>query len=181
MVNLQRRRLFHASNRAMAFAAPLIGGYLVFHCGLLSQEQPASPIHFSPRPIAFSLDSSETPQRHAPETMAGGVAVLDYDRDGKPDIFFTNGADIDTLKKSSPKYWNRLFHNNGDGTFTRARRGRATRANPPAGISIRGRRQTASKRSGCYRETTSARSSSSALPGTPSPTRRSTAWRSHPW
>ena len=78
----------------------------------------ASPIHFSPRPIAFTLDSSETPRRHAPETMAGGVAAFDYDRDGRPDLFFTNGADIDTLKKSSPKYWNRLFHNNGDGSFT---------------------------------------------------------------
>lgn len=71
-----------------------------------------------PCPIEFSLDSSESPQRHAPETMAGGVAVFDYDRDGRPDIFFTNGADINTLKKDSPKYWNRLFHNNGDGTFT---------------------------------------------------------------
>ncbi len=78
----------------------------------------SSAIHFSPRPIAFTLDSCETPQRHAPETMAGGVAVFDYDRDGRPDIFFTNGANIDTLKKDAPKYWNRLFHNNGDGTFT---------------------------------------------------------------
>ncbi len=34
------------------------------------------------------------------------------------DIFFTNGADISSLKKTSTKYWNRLFHNNGDGTFT---------------------------------------------------------------
>lgn len=49
--------------------------------------------------------------------MAGGVAVFDYDRDGRLDIFFTNGANINTLKKDSPKYWNRLFHNNGDGTF----------------------------------------------------------------
>ena len=49
--------------------------------------------------------------------MAGGVAVFDYDHDGKPDIFFTNGANINTLQKDSPKYWNRLFHNNGDGTF----------------------------------------------------------------
>jgi enediyne biosynthesis protein E4 len=85
---------------------------------LRSEEVNSSPIHFSFRPIAFSLDSSESYQRHAPETMAGGVAVFDYDRDGKPDIFFTNGADINTLKKDSPKYWNRLFHNNGDGTFT---------------------------------------------------------------
>ena len=50
--------------------------------------------------------------------MAGGVAVFDYNGDGRPDIFFTNGADIATLKKSSPKYSNRLFRNNGDGTFT---------------------------------------------------------------
>jgi hypothetical protein len=75
-------------------------------------------IHFSYQAIPFSLDSNETPQKHAPETMAGGVAIFDYDNDGKPDIFFTNGADISTLKKSSPKYWNQLFHNNGDGTFT---------------------------------------------------------------
>jgi hypothetical protein len=76
------------------------------------------PIHFSFRPIPFSLDSSETPQRHAPETMAGGVAVFDYNNDGNLDIFFTNGADIVTLQKNSPKYSNRLFRNNGDGTFT---------------------------------------------------------------
>ena len=81
-------------------------------------EPSQSPIHFSPRSIAFSLDSCETPQRHAPETMAGGVAVFDYNNDGNLDIFFTNGADITSLKKTSPKYWNRLFRNNGDGTFT---------------------------------------------------------------
>lgn len=79
-------------------------------------EKPA--IHFSFRPIQFRLDSDETPERHAPETMAGGVAIFDYDNDGNLDIFFTNGADIGTLRKTSPKYWNRLFHNNGDGTFT---------------------------------------------------------------
>ena len=72
--------------------------------------------HFSE--IPFTLDSSETPERHAPETMAGGVAVFDYDNDGNLDIFFTNGADISSLQKTSPKYWNRLFRNNGDGTFT---------------------------------------------------------------
>ena len=81
-------------------------------------DPPQSPIHFSFQPISFSLDSCESPQRHSPETMAGGVAIFDYDNDGKLDIFFTNGADINTLKKVSPKYWNRLFHNNGDGNFT---------------------------------------------------------------
>jgi len=77
-----------------------------------------SPIRFEYQPIAFELDSCETPERHAPETMAGGVAVFDDNNDGKPDIFFTNGADIKTLHKSSPKYSNRLFENDGKGHFT---------------------------------------------------------------
>ena len=50
--------------------------------------------------------------------MPGGVAVFDYNGDGRPDIFFTNGADIATLKKDSPKYRDRLFRNDGKGVFT---------------------------------------------------------------
>jgi len=76
-----------------------------------------SPIRFAYRPIDFRLENCETPERHAPETMAGGVAIFDYNNDGKLDIFFTNGADIKTLKKSSPKYSNRLFENDGTGHF----------------------------------------------------------------
>jgi len=78
----------------------------------------SADIRFSYQPIDFKLDSCETPERHAPETMAGGVAVFDYNNDGKLDIFFTNGADIKTLQKSSPKYSNRLFENDGKGHFT---------------------------------------------------------------
>jgi len=77
-----------------------------------------SPIRFAYRPIDFQLNSCETPERHAPETMAGGVAIFDYNNDGRLDIFFANGADIHTLKKDSPKYWNRLFRNDGNGVFT---------------------------------------------------------------
>jgi hypothetical protein len=76
-----------------------------------------SPIRFTYRPIDFRLESCETPDRHAPETMAGGVAVFDYNHDGKLDIFFTNGADIKTLQKNSGKYSNRLFENDGAGHF----------------------------------------------------------------
>jgi enediyne biosynthesis protein E4 len=83
-----------------------------------SKAAAESPIHFTYQPIDFKLDSDESPEYHAPETMAGGVAVFDYNNDGKLDIFFTNGADLKTLRKNSPKYSNRLFENDGNGHFT---------------------------------------------------------------
>jgi hypothetical protein len=63
--------------------------------------------------INFVLNNCPTPEKHMIETMAGGLAVFDYDGDGKPDIFFTNGAPIPALKKAEPKFWNRLYHNEG--------------------------------------------------------------------
>ncbi len=90
-----------------------LGAYVLLHA---ARSSPGA-IQFTFRPIPFRVDSSETPARNIPETMAGGVAVFDYDRDGWPDLFFTNGANIQTLKKDSPKYRNRLFHNDGKGGF----------------------------------------------------------------
>ena len=81
-------------------------------------EAPASPIQFSLQAIPFRLEHGEIVARHVPATMAGGVAIFDYNRDGRPDIFFTNGADLATLKKDSPKYSDRLFRNDGGGRFT---------------------------------------------------------------
>jgi enediyne biosynthesis protein E4 len=98
--------------RALAAAALVLAFWIA-----ASSQNPPAPIHFVYQPIDFRLDSSETPQRHAPETMAGGVAVFDYNNDGNLDIFFTNGADIHTLQKISAKYSNRLFENDGKGHF----------------------------------------------------------------
>lgn len=95
----------------------------VLATALLSEQPPPagqegpSPIRFVFNAVDFVLDSCETEARHAPETMAGGVATFDYDNDGDLDIFFTNGADIKSLKKSGGKYSNRLLANDGKGHF----------------------------------------------------------------
>jgi hypothetical protein len=83
-----------------------------------SQEKNPAPIRFELKSLPFHLQSDESQARNAPETMAGGVAVFDYNGDGRPDIFFANGADLATMKKSSAKYSDRLFRNDGNGVFT---------------------------------------------------------------
>ena len=49
--------------------------------------------------------------------MCGGVAIFDFDNDGKMDIFFTNGAQMPEMKKTTPSYYNCLLKQKGDGTF----------------------------------------------------------------
>ncbi len=75
--------------------------------------------------IDFKHESSATSNKYLIETMGGGVALLDYDNDGRLDVFFTNGARIDDPMpdgkmpdKSDPRFWNHLYHQNPDGTFT---------------------------------------------------------------
>jgi len=68
--------------------------------------------------LDFYTDSSPTPNKNQPETMVSGLGLIDYDNDGYLDIYIINGAAIPSLRKENPRYYNRLFHNNGDGTFT---------------------------------------------------------------
>ena len=68
--------------------------------------------------VDFVLKNSATPERHQIEPMVAGVAIFDFNNDGRPDIYFVNGARQPALDKPDASWFNRLYRNNGDGTFT---------------------------------------------------------------
>jgi hypothetical protein len=74
--------------------------------------------------VQFRNVATHTSKKYLIETMGSGVALFDYDNDGRLDIFLVNGAPLGdpTAKgaipeKTGPKYWNRLFHQKADGAF----------------------------------------------------------------
>jgi len=87
-----------------------------------------APLTFEVKPrqgLDFVLENSPTSQKYLIETMPGGVALLDYNNDGLLDIFLVNGGKVsdpmpsrESFDRTNPKYWNRLYRQNKDGTFT---------------------------------------------------------------
>ena len=78
-----------------------------------------------PRGLDFTHQNSPTPQKYLIETMGGGVALLDYNNDGLLDIFLVNSGKLtspmqtpENFGRHEPLYWNRLFRQNRDGSFT---------------------------------------------------------------
>jgi enediyne biosynthesis protein E4 len=74
--------------------------------------------------VRFQHEAPHTSKKYLLETMGSGVALFDYDNDGRLDLFLVNGAEINDPSppaaipaKTAPKYWNRLYHQNSDGTF----------------------------------------------------------------
>src|SRR2546421_2245311 len=111
-------------------------GLVVAICGLWTSAQqgkmPSKPISAGGKfvdataalRIHFQYLSSHVSKHYLIETMGAGVALFDYDNDGRLDVFLVNGAPlIDPTPKGSipqktgPKYWNGLFHQKQDGTF----------------------------------------------------------------
>jgi hypothetical protein len=79
---------------------------------------------FRPAGLDFQHRNSPTPQKYVIETMSGGVALLDFDNDGRLDVFFVNSGKLSAPQKlpadfarRDPAFWNRLYRQNPDGSF----------------------------------------------------------------
>jgi hypothetical protein len=107
-------------------------GILAVSCGLLlpligSTSVPELQFSDVTRTVGidFKHENSPTSNKYLLETMGGGVALFDYDNDGRLDVFFTNGAKLgDPMPAGQPpdkterKFWNRLYHQDERGAFT---------------------------------------------------------------
>jgi len=67
--------------------------------------------------ISYTTNNHYTGRKYFQQPMCGGIGILDFDRDGRMDIFFSNGARLPELNKSGPSFYNSLLRNKGDGTF----------------------------------------------------------------
>src|SRR5206468_508361 len=99
---------------------------LVIPAAMLAIAAGVPPLEVVHRPgVDFRHRNSPTSQKYLIETMGGGVALLDYNNDGLLDIFLVNGGKLDDPVKlppdycrTDPAYWNRLYRQNQDGSFT---------------------------------------------------------------
>jgi hypothetical protein len=78
-----------------------------------------------PKGVDFTLRNSPTSKKYLIEAMPGGVALFDYNNDGLLDIFLVNAGRVQNpmtwppdFGRRDPHYWNRLYRQNKDGTFT---------------------------------------------------------------
>ncbi len=67
--------------------------------------------------VDFKHTAGRSPEKWLPEVLAGGVAVADFNRDGAPDIFFTNSGRYGSETRPT-EAGNRLYLNDGSGKFT---------------------------------------------------------------
>jgi enediyne biosynthesis protein E4 len=115
------------ANLKRVFNAPLAAVLCLSSVVLCFSATSSAPVFHltSPRGLDFTLQNSPTSLKYLIETMPGGVALLDYNNDGLLDIFLVNGGHIsnplqqpDSFDRRNPRYWNRLYRQNQDGSFT---------------------------------------------------------------
>src|SRR5438445_3931286 len=110
------------------FLCALAAAFPLQHSGKSAEQPTATPGKFSDVTAAvgvrFHYESSHTSKKYLIETMGAGVALFDYDNDGRLDIFLVNGAPLEDPtpkgaipQKTGPQYWNRLYHQKSDGSF----------------------------------------------------------------
>src|SRR6266566_6826408 len=105
--------------------------WLSFGLAALATQSAGHPQSTNGKPIAHFVDvaqkaglstpvifGGETTKKYIIETTGSGVAILDYDNDGWPDIFLVNGSTLNPPREKDPKPTSHLFHNNRDGTFS---------------------------------------------------------------
>ena len=102
----------------------LIAIVLVFAGSNAPAQRPAAPISNiaftdvgSRSSFSYVSNNGFNGRKYFAPQMCGGVAILDFDNDGKMDIFLTNGAEMPSLRKTNSSFYNCLLHNRGDGTF----------------------------------------------------------------
>jgi enediyne biosynthesis protein E4 len=67
--------------------------------------------------IVWRHDNAKSPRRYQPESIGPGIAVLDYNNDGRMDLYFPNSGPSDFFHPANPPR-PALYRNNGDGSFT---------------------------------------------------------------
>ena len=121
---LSRRELLRQTSAALLLpGAAALKSYAVHGASRITTQP-----HFEERTqaagIRFLHRASPTPRKYLLETMGSGVALFDYNRDGRLDLFFSNGARIhnpqpknEPLRKTGTEWWNRLYRQDSHGRF----------------------------------------------------------------
>src|SRR4051812_14653566 len=94
---------------ALLFLAPLLPS----STGVIFREAPANTTG-----IHWVHNNGKSEHRYLPETIPPGVAIFDYNNDGRMDILLVNTGESVFFHPSAPLPQTALFRNNGDGTFT---------------------------------------------------------------
>jgi hypothetical protein len=101
------------------FACGSVAALAIAGFSAMGPASVTSPVQFkdvtAAAGIHFKHNAGKAGKKYLPETMGAGVAIFDYNGDGKPDILFVNSKDFEPHGKRTICA---LYRNNGNGTFT---------------------------------------------------------------